>query len=93
MGAPGARGASRRNALRPSEYFGRNIVITTSGVEDPLALRFCIDKIGVENIMWAIDHPFQPTAPAVAFLKGARMTDAERADVAHRNAERIFRIS
>lgn len=93
MGAPGARGAARKNALKPSEYFQRNISITTSGVEDPLALRFCIDKIGVENIMWAIDHPFQPTAPAVAFIESASMSDAERGSVAHRNAERIFRIA
>lgn len=93
MGAPGARGAARKNALKPSEYFQRNISITTSGVEDPLALRFCIDKIGVENIMWAIDHPFQPTAPAVAFIESASMSDAERESVAHRNAERIFRIA
>ena len=34
MGAPGARGAARKNALRPSEYFGRNIAITTSGFEE-----------------------------------------------------------
>lgn len=93
MGAPGARGAARKNALKPSEYFRRNIAITTSGVEDPLALRFCIDKIGVENIMWAIDHPFQPTEPAVAFIANARMSDAERESVAFRNAERIFRIA
>lgn len=69
MGAPGARGAARKNALKPSGYFRRNIAITTSGVEDPLALRYCIDEIGVENIMWAIDHPFQPTGPAVAFIE------------------------
>lgn len=92
MGAPGARGAARKNALKPSEYFRRNISITTSGVEDPLALRYCLDKLGIENIMWAIDHPFQPTAPAVAFIESAPMTDVERESVAHRNAERIFRI-
>jgi 5-carboxyvanillate decarboxylase len=50
MGAPGAR-AGRKNQLKPSEYFKRNISITTSGVEDPLALRYCIDKIGVDHIM------------------------------------------
>jgi 5-carboxyvanillate decarboxylase len=93
MAVPGARGAARRNQLRPSEYFRRNIAITTSGVEDPLALRYCIDKIGVDNIMWAIDHPFQPTAPAVAFLETAPLSDSERAQIAHGNAERIFGIS
>jgi 5-carboxyvanillate decarboxylase len=43
--------------------------------------------------MWAIDSPFQPHAPAVAFLESAPLSDDERAAVAHRNAERIFRIA
>lgn len=92
MGMPGSRGASRKNQLKPSEYFQRNIFITTSGVEDPLALRFCIEKLGVERIMWAIDYPFQPTAPAVAFIESAQLSAEERAKIAFQNAERIFRI-
>jgi 5-carboxyvanillate decarboxylase len=91
MGSPGAR-AGRKNALKPSEYFQRNIMITTSGVEDPLALRFCIDKIGADRIMWAIDYPFQPTAPAVKFIETAPLSDAERAKIAYSNAERVFKI-
>jgi predicted TIM-barrel fold metal-dependent hydrolase len=92
MGAPGARAAGRPNQLKPSEYFKRNFAITTSGVEDPLALRFCIDKIGVDCIMWAVDYPYQPTAPAVEFLETAPLSDHEREQIAHANAERIFRI-
>jgi 5-carboxyvanillate decarboxylase len=92
MGSPGARAAGRTNKLKPSEYFKRNFAITTSGLEDPLVLRFCIDKFGVDSIMWAIDYPFQPTAPAVKFLETATLSDKERSLVAHGNAERIFRI-
>lgn len=92
MGAPGARAAGRPNQLKPSEYFRRNFAITTSGVEDPVALRFCIDKIGIDSIMWAIDYPYQPTAPAVAFLESAPASEKERAQIAHSNAERLFRI-
>jgi predicted TIM-barrel fold metal-dependent hydrolase len=92
MGRPGAR-AGRKNQLKPSEYFQRNIAITTSGIEDPLALRFCIEKIGVENVMWAIDYPYQPTSPAVAFIENAPLSAAERSLVAHGNAERIFKIA
>lgn len=91
MGAPGAR-AGRKNKLMPSEYFKRNITITTSGVEDPLALRYCIDKLGADRIMWAIDYPFQPTTSAVAFIESASISEAEREKIAYGNAERIFRI-
>lgn len=91
MGAPGAR-AGRKNQLLPSEYFKRNITITTSGVEDPLALRYCIDKIGADRIMWAIDYPFQPTAASVAFIESASISEVDREKIAYRNAERIFGI-
>lgn len=91
MGAPGAR-AGRKNQLMPSEYFKRNITITTSGVEDPLALRYCIDKIGADRIMWAIDYPFQPTPSAVAFIDSAAISEVEREKIAWGNAERVFRI-
>jgi 5-carboxyvanillate decarboxylase len=93
MAAPGARAAGRTNQLKPSEYFQRNFAITTSGVEDPLALRYCIDKIGADNIMWAIDYPYQPTAPAVSFIESAPMSEDHREKIAYKNAERIFRIT
>ena len=92
MASPGSR-AALRNALKPSEYVRRNFAITTSGLEDPLVLRLCIDKIGLERVMWAIDHPYQPTAGAVSFLETAALSAEEREAVAHGNAERIFRIA
>ena len=92
MGRPGRRAARRPNKLKPSEYFLKNFAITTSGVEDPLALQYCIDKIGADNIMWAIDFPYQPTTPAAAFIETAPISDAEREKIAHGNAERIFHI-
>jgi 5-carboxyvanillate decarboxylase len=91
MGNP-ARGRSPARLL-PSEYFARNFAITTSGAEDPLALRYCIEKLGSDRIMWAIDYPYQPTAPAVQWIDDAPLTDEERALICHRNAERIFRIA
>ena len=89
MAAPGSR-ADLRNQLKPSEYFRRNFAITTSGLEDPMVLRLCVDKIGIDNVMWAIDYPYQSTAPAVAFLESTPLSDPERERVAHLNAERIF---
>ena len=28
-----------------------------------------IKVAGIDNVMWAIDYPYQPTSPAVAFIK------------------------
>ncbi|MET0292528.1 MAG: amidohydrolase family protein [Steroidobacteraceae bacterium] len=78
--------------LKPSEYFKRNFVITTSGQESHLALDFSIKSLGAENVLWAIDYPYQPTAPAVAFMDSAPISDHDKALIYHRNAERVFHI-
>jgi 2,3-dihydroxybenzoate decarboxylase/5-carboxyvanillate decarboxylase len=75
-----------------AEYFQRNFVITTSGVEDPLALEYSIKKLGIDNVMWAIDYPYQPSAPAVAFMDAVQLSPADKAQLYHRNAERVFHI-
>jgi len=89
MGAP-SRG--RANKRLPSAYFDRNFMITTSGVEDPIALRYCIEKIGADRIMWAIDYPYQTTEPAVRFMNEAPISEKNKAAIFHGNAERVFGI-
>lgn len=91
MASPGSR-AALKNKLKPSEYMLRNFSMTTSGLEDPLVLRYLIDKMGVERVMWAIDYPFQQTPASVAFVESAPLSNTEREQISHVNAERIFRI-
>jgi 2,3-dihydroxybenzoate decarboxylase/5-carboxyvanillate decarboxylase len=79
--------------LSMAEYLQRNFVVTTSGVEDPLALDYTIRKIGIDNVMWAIDYPYQPQKPAVDFMDAAPVTQEQRAKLYHQNAERIFHIA
>jgi len=85
-------GRAPKTRLTIDEYFRRNFVITTSGVEDPLALEFSIKKLGIDSVMWAIDYPYQPMAPALAFMENAPVSDEHRAKLYHGNAERIFHI-
>jgi 2,3-dihydroxybenzoate decarboxylase/5-carboxyvanillate decarboxylase len=87
------RGLAPKLELKPSEYFKRNFVITTSGQESDLALDFSIKALGAENVMWAIDYPYQPTTPAVAWMDAAPIAAADRELVYHENAERIFHIN
>jgi 2,3-dihydroxybenzoate decarboxylase/5-carboxyvanillate decarboxylase len=87
-----ARGEAPRVKLKFSEYFRRNFVITTSGVESHAALKYSVDVLGPENVMWAIDYPYQPTTPAVQFMRTAPLTEDVKAMVAGGNAARIFRI-
>jgi 5-carboxyvanillate decarboxylase len=91
MASPGSR-AALRNHLKPSEYMARNFVITNSGLEDGLTLRYAIEKLGIDRVMWAIDYPFQLTPASAEFIESAPLSGSEREQVAFRNAERIFRI-
>ena len=87
-----AWGHGAKLELTPSEYFRRNFVITTSGQESPEALDFSIRTLGVDHVLWAIDYPYQPTGPAVAFMDGVEVSDAERELLYHGNAERVFHL-
>jgi 2,3-dihydroxybenzoate decarboxylase/5-carboxyvanillate decarboxylase len=86
-------GRAPKTELDMDGYFRRNFAITTSGVEDPLALDYSIRKIGVDNVMWAVDYPYQPTEPAVRFMDEAPLSDEDKAKVYGGNAERIFKIA
>ncbi len=80
----------------PSEYFRTNIAITTTGVfshdadADPLT---AIQEVGVDNVMFSIDYPFESTEQAVQFIRTAPLAPADQARVAHVNAERILRLN
>jgi 5-carboxyvanillate decarboxylase len=78
--------------LTPAEYFRRNFWITTSGVNWVPALELCIKVLGADNIMWAVDYPYQETKEATQWLNDAPISDADKAKIFHRNAEKVFKI-
>ncbi|HUI60055.1 MAG TPA: amidohydrolase family protein [Steroidobacteraceae bacterium] len=90
--APGSD-SRQKNQMLPSEYFRRNFWIATTGVLDPLALQYCIQKIGADRILWSTDYPYAPAAPAAAFIAKAPISDTERQQIAHGNAERLFHLN
>ena len=80
-------------AEQPSFYIKRNIAITTSGVCSDISLRCALDSMGAGNVMFSVDYPFEKTAAAAEFIEDARLTEAERTQVASGNAKRILRIT
>ena len=46
--------------------------------------------LGADHILFATDYPFEDMATATAFLRGAPISDADRAKIAHGNAERLL---
>ncbi len=82
----------RKLKLTPSEYFKRNFYITTSGMNWEPTLKFCIDAVGADRIMWAIDYPYQDHPDAVEFMDAARISEKDKQAIYHGNAERVFKI-
>jgi predicted TIM-barrel fold metal-dependent hydrolase len=77
---------------RPSEYFKQNFMITTSGMNWNPVLQFCIEALGADNIMWAIDYPYQESREATEFMNRAPISDVDKHKIFHKNAERVFHI-
>jgi 2,3-dihydroxybenzoate decarboxylase len=77
-------------ARAPSEYFGSNILITTSGVCSAPALAGAIGEMGADAVMFSVDYPYESSAIAADFIEQAPLTDEVRHLVCHGNAERVF---
>ncbi|HVV94952.1 MAG TPA: amidohydrolase family protein [Hyphomicrobiales bacterium] len=86
---PGGPGGLK---LKPSEYLQRNISITTSGMNFHAGIKFCIEVLGADRILFAVDYPYDDSAFAVAQMDGAPIGAADRAKIYHQNAERVFRL-
>ncbi|EXU67291.1 amidohydrolase [Streptomyces sp. PRh5] len=76
----------------PSQYFGSNILITTSGVLAPEAVQAAVLTIGADAVMFAVDYPYEVTAEAVASIEKADLPSEVKEKVAHLNARRVLRI-
>ncbi|WP_121711785.1 amidohydrolase family protein [Streptomyces sp. E5N91] len=76
----------------PSQYFGSNILITTSGVLAPEAVQAAVLTIGADAVMFAVGYPYEVTADAVASIEKADLPSQVKEKVAHLNARRVLRI-
>ncbi len=77
---------------KPTDYLKDNLTVSTSGMNDPDVLAFCIHKLGAENVLFAIDYPYEDSKSADDFLKAASLDARERALISGGNAERLFRV-
>ena len=78
---------------KPSEYVKDNFLITTSGVNSHAVLQYCHSVLGPDNIMFAIDYPYQETEGAVTFMNSAPLPEQDLEKITHGNAEKIFHIA
>jgi 2,3-dihydroxybenzoate decarboxylase len=77
----------------PSEYFGPNIKITTTGVYSHAALIAAVQAMGIDNVMFSVDYPYESTEKAVRSLDTLPLAPTDLARIAHANADHLLRLT
>lgn len=94
-GVAGLRGSQEPVKLRHkiSHYFKNNVWVTTSGVAWEPAIRFCMDVLGPERVLYAMDYPYQVAADEVATHDNLDIPDEHKRMLMQTNAENVFRLA
>jgi predicted TIM-barrel fold metal-dependent hydrolase len=69
-----------------------NMVVTTSGNWFEPTFVCTLQALGADNILFAVDWPFEPNTTAMRYLNHLPISDLDREKIAHLNAERILRM-
>jgi len=72
------------------DTFSKHFSITTSGFFSDPALLLCVQEMGVDRILFAVDYPFEANAPGPAWLARVPLCDEDKAKVASGNARRLL---
>ena len=93
-GVPGLRGGQPAVTLKHpvSHYFRNNIWITTSGVGWEPAIKFCMDVMGPERVLYAMDYPYQQSSDEVAAYDRMAFSPEHKKLLMQANAEHVFRL-
>ena len=86
--------AAQRRGLKkqPIDYLRDNLVVTTSGNWFEPAFVCTLLALGADNILFAIDWPYEANKTGMEFLRGLSISDADKEKIAHGNAERLLRL-
>jgi 2,3-dihydroxybenzoate decarboxylase len=83
---PGNDGVAFRDA------FCSHFYITTSGFFSDPALLCCIQEMGADRTLFAIDYPFVPNEPGPKWMERLMLNAEDKAKILHGNAERLLRL-
>lgn len=81
-----------RKTIRFREIFTHGFTVTTSGFFSTPALRCCMEELGAERILFAVDYPYVANADGARWLREAPIGEEARDNIAGANAERLLKI-
>jgi uncharacterized protein len=80
-------------AAAPSDYFLRNVWVTTSGMFSLPPVLCAISVLGVDRVLFSVDYPFGANPDGRAMLDALPLSPADKAKIAGLNAERLLRLA
>jgi predicted TIM-barrel fold metal-dependent hydrolase len=75
-----------------SEYFREHLFVTPAGMWSERYLRWSIEVLGAERILFSSDYPYRFTLKGGVrrFLEAADLSEIDRESIAHGNWERLM---
>jgi len=71
-------------------YLRNNVFITSGGVFDVPVFDCARAMLGLDNLMFSVDYPFQDNFAAMEFLQRCNLSREDKARFAHRTAEKLL---
>jgi len=87
--------ALARPGQKPVQFrdiFSKHFSITTSGFFSDPALLLCVQELGIDRILFAVDYPFEANAPGPRWLEAVSLCDEDKVKIASGNAKRLLRM-
>jgi predicted TIM-barrel fold metal-dependent hydrolase len=86
--------AVKRRGLKKTagQYLRENIVVTTSGNFYTPAFLCTVMALGIDNVIFSVDWPYESNRLGEAWLKDLPISAEDKEKVAHRNAERVLKL-
>lgn len=75
---------------KPSDYIRENIVVTTSGMNFSAPLLMTIQTLGIDNVLFAADYPFENVRESVDAVDRLAIADRDKEKLYSLNATRVF---
>jgi len=75
-----------------AEVFRNNFHITTSGFFSDAALRCCIEEVGIDRIMFAVDWPYVKNKDGVDWITKFEMDKADKTKLLSGNARKLLKL-
>jgi len=85
-------GVTPKLKRRPSDYIHENVTVTTSGMNFAAPLRMTMEVLGVDNVIFAADYPFEVVRDAVEAIDALDLPEEDKEKLYHLNAKRVFAL-